>query len=293
MPASLNVTESSRTHGLMPFQNLITIITGGASGIGRALGEELARRGATVVIADVNLPGAQQVGAAITAAGGTAFAACVDVRHAADVQALVDDVVKRHGRLDLIFNNAGIGVGGEFHELSLELWRTAIDVNLMGVVHGVAAAYPIMVRQGAGQIVNIASLAALIPSPGFGPYATSKGAVVSLTLALRAEGEALGVRANVVCPGFVETAIYENVIGVRPDKKELLDALGLPIIPARAAALAILRGTERNQGVIVFPQSARFLWLLTRLTPWLLEPYQRRMLRRLRSVRRRLGPGQV
>jgi NAD(P)-dependent dehydrogenase (short-subunit alcohol dehydrogenase family) len=274
----------------MPFQNLITIITGGASGIGRALGEELARRGATVVIADVNLPEAQQVGAAIAAAGGTAFAARVDVRHAADVQVLVDDVVKRHGRLDLIFNNAGIGVGGEIHELSLDLWRTAIEVNLMGVVHGVAAAYPIMVRQGAGQIVNIASLAGLIPSPGFGPYATSKGAVVSLTLALRAEGEALGVRANVVCPGFVDTAIYENAIGVRPDKKELLDALGLPIIPAREAALAILRGTERNQSVIVFPWSARILWLQMRLTPWLLELSQRGMIERLRGVRRRPGP---
>ncbi len=273
----------------MPFQNLITIITGGASGIGRALVEELARRGATVVIADVNLPGAQQVLAEIVAAGGTAFAAGVDVRHAADVQALVDDVVQRHGRLDLIVNNAGIGVGGELHELSLELWRTAIEVNLMGVVHGVTAAYPIMVRQGAGQIVNIASLAGLIPSPGLGPYATSKGAVVSLTLALRAEGEALGVRANVVCPGFVDTAIYENAIGVRLDKKELLDKLGLPVMPAREAALAILRGTERNQGVIVFPRSARTLWLLTRFTPWLLEPFQRRMIQRLRSVRCRLG----
>lgn len=273
----------------MPFQNLITIITGGASGIGRALVEELARRGATVVIADVNLPGAQQVVAEIAAAGGTAFAAGVDVRRAADVQALVDDVVQRHGRLDLIFNNAGIGVGGELHELSLELWRTAIEVNLMGVVRGVTAAYPIMVRQGAGQIVNIASLAGLIPSPGLGPYATSKGAVVSLTLALRAEGEALGVRANVVCPGFVDTAIYENAIGVRLDKKELLDKLGLPVMPAREAALAILRGTERNQGVIVFPRSARTLWLLTRLTPWLLEPFQRRMIQRLRSARRRRG----
>ena len=153
----------------MPFQDLITIITGGASGIGRALCEELARRGATVVVADMNLPGAERVAREIAAAGGTAFAAYLDVRDAAEVRALVDDVVKRHGRLDLVFNNAGIGVGGELHEVSLEHWRTAIEVNFMGVVHGVAAAYPIMLRQGAGQIVNIASLAGLIPSPGLGP----------------------------------------------------------------------------------------------------------------------------
>jgi NAD(P)-dependent dehydrogenase (short-subunit alcohol dehydrogenase family) len=269
----------------MPFEKRITIVTGGASGIGRALCEELAWRGATVIVGDINLPGAQEVASAIAASGGAASAAYVDVRHAMDVQALVDNAAKRHGHLDILFNNAGIGVGGELHELSLEHWRTAIEVNLLGVVHGVAAAYPIMVRQGAGQIVNIASLAGLIASPGLGPYATTKGAIVSLTNALRAEGEALGVRASVVCPGFVDTAIYDHAVGVKLDKKELLDKLGLPIMPAKEAALAILRGMERNQGVIVFPRSARLLWLLTRFSPWLLTPFQRRMIRQLRSLR--------
>jgi NAD(P)-dependent dehydrogenase (short-subunit alcohol dehydrogenase family) len=270
----------------MPFEKLITIVTGGASGIGRALCEQLARRGATVVVGDINLPGAEDVAAAITAFGGTAFAASVDVRQAASVQALVEDAVKRHGRLDIIFNNAGIGVGGEIRELPLEHWRSSIEVNLMGVVHGVAAAYPIMVRQGAGQIVNIASLAGLIASPGLGPYATAKGAIVSLTNALRAEGEALGVRASVVCPGFVDTAIYDNAVGVKLDKKELIAKFGLPIMPASEAALAILQGTERNRGVIVFPWSARLLWRLTRFCPWLLAPFQRRITQRLRSIRR-------
>lgn len=267
----------------------MTIVTGGASGIGRALGEELARRGATVILADINLPGAEEAARAILAAGGTASAVWVDVCHAAAVQGLVDDMVKRYGRLDLIFNNAGIGVGGELHELSLEHWRAAIEVNLMGVVHGVAAAYPVMVRQGAGQIVNIASLAGLIASPGLGPYATAKGAVVSLTNALRAEGEALGVRANVVCPGFVDTAIYDHAVGAKLDKKELLDKLALPLIPAKEAALTILRGVERNQGMIVFPRHARWLWRLTRWRPGLLSPLQRRMIQHLRSVRRESG----
>ena len=270
----------------MPFERLITIITGGASGIGRALSEELARRGATIIVGDINLNGARQVANAILSSGGTAFAGYVDVRDAGSVQALVSDTVKRHGRLDILFNNAGIGVGGEIHEIALDDWRAAIEVNLMGVIHGVAAAYPIMVRQGAGQIVNIASLAGLIASPGLGPYATAKGAVVSLTNALRAEGEALGVRASVVCPGFVDTAIYENAIGVKVDKSVLLKKIGLRMIPAEEAALRILRGTEQNQGVIVFPWSARWLWLLTRFGPWFLAPFQRRMTQRLRSLRR-------
>jgi NAD(P)-dependent dehydrogenase (short-subunit alcohol dehydrogenase family) len=260
---------------------VITIVTGGASGIGRALCEALARRGDTVVVADIDLPGAEKVANAI---GGSAVR--VDVRQAAEVHALVDDTVRRHGRLDLIFNNAGIGAGGEVRDLSLEHWRTTIEVNLMGVVHGVAAAYPVMVRQGVGHIVNIASLSGLIASPGLAPYATTKGAVVSLTAALRAEGEALGVRASVACPGFVDTAIFENAIGVKLDKQDLLDRLRLPILPAADAATAILDGVARNRGVIVFPGSARLLWRLARFTPWLMAPLSRYMVQRLRGVRR-------
>jgi NAD(P)-dependent dehydrogenase (short-subunit alcohol dehydrogenase family) len=265
----------------VPFEAQIAIVTGGASGIGRALCEELARRGATVVVADIDEHGAQAVAGRIGA-----LAACVDVRSAAAVRALVEDVVRRHGRLDILFNNAGIGAGGELHQLSLDDWRTTVEVNLMGVVHGLAAAYPVMVRQGSGQIVNIASLAGLIASPGLGPYTATKGAVVQLTRALRAEGGDLGVRASVVCPGFVDTAIFENAVGVKLDKQDLLKRLGLPLIPASEAAQAILRGIERNRGVIVFPFSARLLWLLTRLAPGLLAPFERYMIRRLRSVRR-------
>src|SRR5579871_371658 len=268
----------------MPFRNSIALVTGGASGIGRALCQELARRGATVTIGDINYAGAQDVAGAIAASGGTAFALHADVRSAEAVKALVDETVKRCGRVDLMVNNAGIGVGGEIRDLSLEHWRAAVEVNLMGVIHGVAAVYPIMVRQGAGHIVNIASLAGLIASPLLGPYATTKGAVVSLTRALRAEGQALGVRASVVCPGFVDTAIYENAIGVPFDKQELLKKLGLPIISAAEAANAILRGIERNEAIIVFPRSARLLWRMTRFSPWLLVPFQRRMLARLRSA---------
>ena len=262
-------------------KNQVAIVTGGASGIGRALCEELARLGSAVVVADINAEGAEKVAAAIGAA-----AARVDVRQAAEVQAMVEDTVKRHGRLDLMFNNAGIGVAGGLHEVSLEHWRTVVDINLMGVVHGVMAAYPVMIRQSAGHIVNVASLAGLIAAPGLGPYAATKGAIVSLTAALRAEAEGFGVRASVVCPGFVDTAIYQNAIGVRLDQTDLLGKLGLPLIPARDAAMAILRGLERNQAVIVFPGSARTLWRLTRFTPWLIAAFTRRLTTRLRSVRR-------
>ena len=271
----------------MTFQEKVVIVTGGASGIGRALCEELGRRGATILVADIDFGGAQRVAGEINAAGGSASPAHLDVRQAADVQAVVDATVTNYRRLDYMFNNAGIGVGGEIRDLTLEHWRTAIDINLMGVIHGVTAAYPVMLRQRAGHIVNIASLAGLISSPGLAPYAATKGAVVSLTNALRVEGERHGVRASAVCPGFVDTAIFENAIGVKLDKQDLVDKMRLPLMPVRGAALAILRGVERNQGIIVFPRSARLLWRLTRFSPpWLLTPLQRHMEARLRTVRR-------
>jgi NAD(P)-dependent dehydrogenase (short-subunit alcohol dehydrogenase family) len=270
----------------MPFQNQIAIVTGGASGIGKALCEELARRKAVVVIADINLAAAQSVAASISAAGGRASAANVDVREAADLQSLVENTVRDHGRLDLMINNAGIGVGGEIRDLNLDHWRTAVETNLMGMIHGVIAAYSVMLRQGAGHIVNVASLAGLVPAPGFGPYAATKAAVVSLTSVLRAEAKAFGVRASVVCPGFVKTAIFEHAIGMKFDKEELIRKVGMPFMTAEDAARRILRGVERNQAVIVFPANARMVWRLMRISPSLLPPFQRLIRERLRNLRR-------
>jgi NAD(P)-dependent dehydrogenase (short-subunit alcohol dehydrogenase family) len=267
----------------MTFGNRVAIVTGGASGIGRAVCEELAARGATVVVADIDEAGAEAVAALLP----KAHPSRVDVRDASAVQRLVDETVRQHGRVDFMFNNAGVGVGGEVRELTIDHWRTAIEINLLGVVYGVAAAYPVMLRQGSGYIVNTASLAGLIASPGLAPYAGTKGAVVSLTTALRAEAAGFGVRASVVCPGFVDTAIYDSAIGVKLDRQDLLEKLRLPVISAAEAAREILKGVERNRAFIVFPRSARVLWRLTRLSPGLMEPFQRRMIAQLRTVRRR------
>ena len=103
----------------------------------------------------------------------------LDVTAAAAVQSAVDDVCRRHGRLDLLFNNAGISAAGEVLDLQLEHWQRVIDVNLMGTLHGIQAAYPAMVRQRSGQIVNVASLAGLIGYPANAPYAAAKAAIVS------------------------------------------------------------------------------------------------------------------
>jgi NAD(P)-dependent dehydrogenase (short-subunit alcohol dehydrogenase family) len=267
------------------FHNQIAIVTGGASGIGRALCQELARRRAMAVVADIDYEGAQAVASAIAANGGRATAAPLDVTRAEDVQRLVEETVRTHGRLDYMFNNAGIGVGGEVRELTLDHWRKCIDINLWGVIHGATAAYTAMLRQGSGHIVNTASAAGLVGEPGLTPYSVTKSAVVALSTALRAEAEAFGVRVSVVCPGFVDTAIYENAIGIQIDKDEFLKKLPVKLVSAPDAARAILRGVERNESIMVFPFYARLAWWLVRINPGMLGRLHRRMLANLRAMR--------
>ena len=183
----------------------IAIVTGGGSGIGAGLSRALAARGDTVIVADIDGEAAERVAGEVR---GTA--AKVDVRDAAAVQALVDDTVAEHGRLDLIFNNAGIGVGGDLLELTVAHWDRIIDINLRGVVHGVQAAYPVMARQRSGHIINTASIAGLIAPAFLTPYAATKHAVVGLSMALRQEAKAHNVGVTVVCPGWTDTPILDS-----------------------------------------------------------------------------------
>ena len=256
----------------------VAIVTGGASGIGRALGAALVRRGDRVVLADVDGGAAAQVAEQLTAAGsGVATAAAVDVRDGDAVASLVDGTAERHGRLDLLFNNAGLGIGGPAEELSPAHWDRTVDVNLRGVLHGVQAAYPLMLGQGYGHIVNTASLAGLLPMPGSAPYATTKWAVVGLSLSLRAEGAARGVRVSVVCPGGVDTPILDKGMPAdlpRVPTTEAVDARavitrfsGGRLYSADALAADVLRGVDRNRPLIVAPRQARVMWRLMRLSP--------------------------
>ena len=134
------------------FADKVAVVTGGASGIGRAVCKELARRGAVVVVADLDEKGARAVASAITGTAGRALAVRTDVTKCEEVSALVNTAVREFGRLDYLFNNAGVGVGGEARDMELSHWKFVLDVNLWGVIHGVHAAYPVMIRQGFGHI---------------------------------------------------------------------------------------------------------------------------------------------
>ncbi|HXS84842.1 MAG TPA: SDR family oxidoreductase, partial [Mycobacterium sp.] len=193
----------------MTFVGKQAIVTGAGSGIGAALCRALVAAGADVVCTDVDGAAAARTAESLHGPG-TASAATLDVTDPAAVQAAVDAVVARAGRLDLMFNNAGIAWGGDTELLTLDQWNAIIDVNIRGVVHGVTAAYPVMLRQGHGHIVNTASMAGLTAAGQITSYVMTKHAIVGLSLALRSEAIPHGVGVLAVCPGAVETPILDK-----------------------------------------------------------------------------------
>jgi NAD(P)-dependent dehydrogenase (short-subunit alcohol dehydrogenase family) len=254
------------------FGDRVAIITGGASGIGRALAKALVAKGAKVVLADINAAGLEETLDSLTEGPGTAIAIPTDVTDPDAVQSLVDTTVERYGKLDLIFNNAGIGVFGEAKDVTIEDWYRVFDVNIRGVLHGVLAAYPIMIEQGHGHIVNTASLAGLTATPLAAGYTATKHAVVGLSTTLRLEAREYGVRVSAVCPGLIDTAIVRDSKSVKYDLDKIINFFRRhhirPISPDRCAR-EILRGVRANRRLIVVTQFAKWSYRLERFFPWL------------------------
>ena len=261
------------------FSDKVAIVTGAGSGIGRALGEALSRRGARVILADVNQRSVEDAAELFSKAGHHAEAVQLDVSLFEAARELVEQIATKYGRLDYIFNNAGIAVGGEVRDCSIDDWRNVLNVNLFGVVNGVAAAFPLMVEQGYGHIINTASIEGLIPFPGSVSYVASKYGVVGLSNALRIEGVDLGVKVSVVCPGYIKTPIFHTSKMIKIDRQKMLEYLPerFGITPEKCA-LVILRGVERNKPIIVVTALAKILWLLHRINPgWILWMMRRKL----------------
>ena len=254
------------------FKDAVAIITGGASGIGRALAFELARLGAEVVLADMQIEMAQDVAAQIQASGGRARAVELDVTDFPAVERLVRETFEGSGRLDYIFNNAGIAIGCTADQYCIEDWNKIIDINLRGVVNGIQATYKIMIEQGFGHIVNTASIAGLIPNPANVAYAATKHAIVGLSQSLRIEAAQLGIRVSVFCPGPIRTPIlhggkYGKQLMNLSDEQllEIFEKLK-PMSPDVFAKKA-LNAVAKNKAIIILPSFWKLLWWLNRLSP--------------------------
>lgn len=263
------------------FEGKVAIITGGASGIGREVAANLVRYGAKVVVADLN-----PTTLAEPLRSQVQFEQ-VDVTQAEQVQKLVDGVVAKHGHLDYMFNNAGIAIASELRDMNLEQWNRILDVNLKGVIHGILAAYPLMIKQGYGHIVNTASLAGLIPAPGMAAYSTTKYAMVGLSSNLRLEAMAFGVKVSVVCPGYIKTNIFDATTYVKTNKQDAMKTISFKLLEVDKAAQLLLQNVMKNKAVITMPGYAGVMWRLERLSPAVVNSLNKVTLNKLRKTRHR------
>lgn len=251
----------------------VAFVTGGASGIGAALTTELVRGGAQVWVADRQIGRAQELAQGLSHGGAKVRAIELDVRDAASFERAAAEAERESGRIDYLFNNAGIGVSGEVDTYTLADWNDVFDVNLHGVVHGIQAVYPIMIRQGSGHIVNTASMAGLTATVGQTSYSASKHAVVAISRSMRVEAERHNVRVSALCPGVIRTPIlsggeYGRIGHPGVSADEFLEAWErLRPMDADEFAKRALKAVLRNDAIIIVPAWWKTLWYLDRLAP--------------------------
>jgi NAD(P)-dependent dehydrogenase (short-subunit alcohol dehydrogenase family) len=209
------------------FEKKVAIVTGGASGIGRAAAERFASEGCAVAVADVNLDGARKVAGAILETGGKALAVEADVSDSESVKRLVTSTAASFGRIDVLFANAGVGSSSRLVDTTDEEWRRVHDVNEKGVFFSCREVVRFMLSQepAGGSIVINGSISGLAGIPGQAAYAPTKGAVVEMTRQLAVELATLGIRVNCVCPGTVDTQVLRTAMATQPNPQAFLDLL--------------------------------------------------------------------
>ena len=236
------------------FDGKVAVVTGAASGIGLGLTEHLLKRGARAVyMGDVQAENLARESERLNHEySGRVFPVRADVTKLDQVAELISAAKASDGHLDFVFNNAGMGMTLPTEQITFDIWRFIIDLNVMGVVYGTYSAIPIMREQGFGHIVNAASLAGLVPIPYQAVYTASKSAVISMTESLQYELNAEGLQFSVFCPGNVRTAIFGDLTPP-PDSVGVDDAVNY-----------ILDEVERKSLIIVLPQTARDAYALYR-----------------------------
>jgi short-subunit dehydrogenase len=252
------------------FEGKTAIVTGAASGIGKALVQELAHQQAKVIATDINWEMLADTVGKINQGGNQVYSEPLDVTDYDAFKRVIDDTVSREGRLDYVFNNAGVAAAGDLRDMTLEHWQKVLNVNIDGVMHGSLLAYQQMAKQGFGHIVNLASVEGLIPFPLTVSYVTSKFAVVGLSQGMWVEGAGLGVKVSMVCPGKVSTPIFDTSPVVNTDREEVRKAVWIwdhfAVTPEQCAH-KILKGVARNKPIILVTLPAYIMWWMARVSP--------------------------
>lgn len=253
----------------------VGVVTGAASGIGRATALELAARGADVAICDVDAVGLQETASRIESAGRRVHAQEVDVRQMEQLQAFAHETFEALGQVDILVNNAGIGVAGPLLDVPLEEFRRVVEINLMGVVHGCYAFLPRMRDAGRpAHVVNIASLAGYWSGPAMTSYHATKFGVVGFSESLRAELAKFSIGVTAVCPGVINTPIVQTArmygsAGTEESRQRGIDAFARRNYSPERVAKNIMKAIGRNRALAPISPEAWIGYYIQRLAPWI------------------------
>lgn len=244
------------------------IVTGAGSGLGRALSVELAKRGWTIALTDVNDAASSETLELVRQAGGDGRVEHLDVTKPEEWQALRDKLKADWPRLDLLVNNAGVGVGGEVGQLSLDDWRWIIDINLWGAIYGCHTLVDWLKASPGSHIVNIASMAAIVSAPGMAPYNVTKAGMLSFSETLFGELKPYGVGVTGVCPAFFPTNIIKSGRFATDEQQKMAAKLmSSSKCTAEYVAQRVMRAIDRKHLYVFVPGVASFFWRLKRLMP--------------------------
>jgi NAD(P)-dependent dehydrogenase (short-subunit alcohol dehydrogenase family) len=257
--------------GIENFEGRVVAVTGAASGIGRAIALAFAKRGARLVLADIDKAGLLSFREELADMGAEAYAQVLDVSLAGDVERFCENIYREMGRVDVLCNNAGVALAGGIEDMTLDDWDWVVGVNLQGVIHGCHYFYPRMIEQGGGgHIVNTASYGGLGPFPALTAYCCTKYGVVGLSESLRAEAAPYGIGVTALCPGAIATPIVRKSKIVSSTKSSAPEELVKKTdwiltrrnyAPERVAE-AVVKAVRKNKGIARVTAETRIMdWL--------------------------------
>lgn len=262
--------------GIRDLKDKVSVVTGAGSGIGRATALALAAEGAKLVVTDVNGARARAVADEITAKGGSACVREVDVAQKEQVKELAQFVVSEYGHVDIVHNNAGVGLIGRSMDATIEDWEWIVGINFWGVIYGAHYFLPYMVERRFGHMVNTASMAGLTVTPGLAAYSATKFGVVGLSESLRTEMREYNVGVTVVCPGFIRTAIgKDGRYHVREEDgasaEDMIAVMEKHGRPPEQVARGVIRGIRKDIPIVPIGIEAWLGWWSMRLSVRLTE----------------------